>query len=127
MSARDEQHTRMVRYFTSMGIRTVCFVLAFVFIYYLEWDVIGWICAVGALILPYIAVVMANATRGREIRPASPLTPTGRTRPQLAPGEQPGGPDGHPGHGRAPGGQPPGGRPAGGQPPPRGGSPNGHR
>lgn len=83
ISPRDDQHDRMVRYFTSMAIRTLCFVLAFVFIYYLHWMIIGWICAVGALILPYIAVVMANATRGRGVRQASPLTPSGKSRRQL--------------------------------------------
>jgi hypothetical protein len=78
----------MVRYFTSMAIRTLCFVLAVVFIVWLHWMIIGWICVFGAVILPYVAVVMANASRGRGVEQAPPPTPTGDTRPQLGEGKQ---------------------------------------
>ncbi|HET6562478.1 MAG TPA: DUF3099 domain-containing protein [Marmoricola sp.] len=45
------------RYIISMGIRTVCFVLAVVFMGH--W--VMWLFLVGAVFLPYVAVVMANA------------------------------------------------------------------
>jgi hypothetical protein len=51
---------RQIRYAISMGIRTVCFVLAIV--------THGWLRAiflVGALVLPYLSVVYANSGRER--------------------------------------------------------------
>src|SRR3954447_23846370 len=45
------------RYVVSMGIRTVCFLL--VLVTRGHWYV--WVFLVAALVLPYIAVVMANA------------------------------------------------------------------
>jgi Flp pilus assembly protein TadB len=48
---------RQRRYLISMGIRTVCFILAVVSIGH--WFM--WVFLVAALFLPYIAVVMANA------------------------------------------------------------------
>jgi hypothetical protein len=45
-----------------MGIRTFCF-LAAVFID--SW--IRWPLAIGAIVLPYVAVVMANASQRRRI------------------------------------------------------------
>ncbi|HKU10917.1 MAG TPA: DUF3099 domain-containing protein [Sinomonas sp.] len=52
----DDMHKRMVRYATAMGIRMVCIILLLV--------VDGWfklIAAAGAVFLPWIAVVIANA------------------------------------------------------------------
>ena len=49
---------RQKRYLLAMGFRTVCFVAA-IFV------TTGWlrvVLIVGALVLPYVAVVMANAT-----------------------------------------------------------------
>lgn len=57
----QEQAGRTRRYLWSMGIRTVCFVLAV--ISPSPWR---WMFVVGALVLPYIAVVMANAGRERD-------------------------------------------------------------
>jgi len=68
----------MRRYLVSMGIRTVCFVLAVVAIVLLHWTVIGWALVVAAVVLPYIAVVMANATRplrGTYLGPVAPSNP----------------------------------------------------
>ncbi|MHA7304124.1 DUF3099 domain-containing protein [Arthrobacter sp. TMN-49] len=51
----DEMHQRMVRYATAMGIRMVCLASIFVF------D--GWfklVPVIGAVILPWVAVVIAN-------------------------------------------------------------------
>jgi Protein of unknown function (DUF3099) len=51
-----EMHSRMVKYSISMGIRFICLVL----IFFVEgWMV--WILIAGAVFLPYIAVIIANA------------------------------------------------------------------
>ncbi|SDK16711.1 Protein of unknown function [Cryobacterium psychrotolerans] len=55
LSPEEERRSRMVKYSITMGIRIVCIVLMFF--------VQGWwllVCAVGAIVLPYIAVVIAN-------------------------------------------------------------------
>ncbi|HKU10593.1 MAG TPA: DUF3099 domain-containing protein [Sinomonas sp.] len=52
----EDMHKRMVRYATAMGIRMVCIILLFV--------VDGWfklIAVAGAVFLPWVAVVIANA------------------------------------------------------------------
>jgi Protein of unknown function (DUF3099) len=64
VSADVDARTR--RYLISMGIRTVCFVLAIIAGGWLR-----WVFIVGALVLPYVAVVIANA--GREPNRADPL------------------------------------------------------
>ncbi len=54
----DEARHRVRRYALTMGIRMVCFLLmAFVQPY--GWHT--WVFAIGAAVLPYIAVVFANA------------------------------------------------------------------
>jgi predicted tellurium resistance membrane protein TerC len=54
-SPDQERRGRMLKYSIAMGIRLVCVVLLFVIPYW--WR---WFFAVGALALPYIAVVIAN-------------------------------------------------------------------
>lgn len=57
---------REVRYLISMGIRTLCFVLAIVLP-----SPERWVMVVGAFVLPYFAVVIANTADGsREPGPA---------------------------------------------------------
>jgi hypothetical protein len=56
----DDLRYRMNRYLVSMGIRTVCVVLVVI-----VHGPARWAFAAGALVLPYIAVVMANAARHR--------------------------------------------------------------
>ena len=58
---------RQRRYFISMMIRTACFILAVILP-----SPYRWIALAGALVLPYIAVVMANAGRER-ISPGAEL------------------------------------------------------
>jgi len=55
-SAAEDQGERMRRYFTAMGLRGLCFVLAVVTSGWLRWTFVA-----GAVVLPYIAVVLANA------------------------------------------------------------------
>lgn len=77
-SLTEDIQSRQVRYLISMGIRTICFVLAIV--------TRGWLQAiffVGALVLPYVAVVIANA--GRESVDPTPLIPPTAPR-EIGPG-----------------------------------------
>lgn len=77
-TASDDRNERLHRYLFSMGIRTLCFVLSVVFIAVLHWNIAGWILVGAAVILPYVAVVMANAAQTRRpgtfgaVTPASP-------------------------------------------------------
>lgn len=59
----DEQRGRTRRYLVAMAIRTVCFMAA-VF----SPSPWRWVFAVGAVVLPYLAVVAANAGRERSDR-----------------------------------------------------------
>jgi hypothetical protein len=61
----DDVRSREVRYLVSMGIRTVCFLLAIVVPY---WP-LRVVLFVAALVLPYFAVVLANAGRERATAP----------------------------------------------------------
>jgi uncharacterized membrane protein len=59
-SRQDDIAARQKRYLFSMGIRTVCFVAAIVAASFgLTW--LWPVLIVAALVLPYVAVVMANA------------------------------------------------------------------
>ncbi len=84
----DDLDLRIRRYLISMGIRTVCVVLALVVH---NWP-LRWVFIVGAVGLPYVAVVMANVGSGKKRTAvpkvsAQPLTglgtgePTSRTMP----------------------------------------------
>ncbi len=56
-SHSDDIRGRQRRYLFSMGIRTACFILAILFRNTPYWPYF----AVGAIFLPYVAVVVANA------------------------------------------------------------------
>jgi hypothetical protein len=76
-----DQHDRIVKYTVSMSIRAVCIVLAFVVPGPLRWVFIA-----GAVVLPYVAVVIANA--GHEAAPSAPESwQVTVERPALGPGE----------------------------------------
>jgi hypothetical protein len=60
-SRDDDISSRQRRYVVSMGIRTVCFVAAVIVGH--GW--LMWLLIVAALLLPYVAVVMANATSSK--------------------------------------------------------------
>ena len=59
----DDQSGRTRRYLWSMGIRTACFIGAV--IAPSPWR---WLLVAGAVFLPYVAVIMANAGRERSDR-----------------------------------------------------------
>ena len=61
---------RTRRYLWSMGIRTGCFIAAIVTHGWLRWALI-----VGAVVLPYLAVVFANAGRESEEPGPGPVSP----------------------------------------------------
>jgi hypothetical protein len=75
-SLAEDVASRQSRYLISMGIRTVCFLLAIVASGWLRWTLM-----VGALVLPYLSVVFANA--GREPAETLPVTVMGTNRPAL--------------------------------------------
>jgi len=65
----DELARRQRRYLISMAIRTACVIAAAVF--HDSWFV--WAFLAGAVFLPYVAVVMANA---QDRRPSQDLRPS---------------------------------------------------
>jgi hypothetical protein len=72
ISPRDERRGRERRYLITMGVRVVAFIVAIVF-------ATGWIRVIAvalALVLPWIAVVMANAGPMRRA-PETPSLYTG--------------------------------------------------
>lgn len=71
--------SRQTRYLVSMGVRTLCFVLAVA-----TDGTLRWIFAVAAIVLPYVAVVMANA--GGEIDSGGPEPYVDHSRLMLEPG-----------------------------------------
>lgn len=70
-AAERDQRTR--RYLRMMGIRVVCFLLAFVTSGWIQ-----WVCLALAIVLPYIAVVLANAVRPRGVPSEATLAHTSR-------------------------------------------------
>lgn len=81
-SLAEEQASRIRRYLFTMGVRTACFIGA---------AVTGmrgasaWVwgsMAIAAIVLPYIAVVMANAVRSRPMPGSSPVSPSPDDRPE---------------------------------------------
>lgn len=65
-----DMQQRAGRYLVSMLIRTLCVVLVIVVP-----GPLRWVFAVGAIVLPYVAVVAANAAGERRERPLPPPPP----------------------------------------------------
>lgn len=85
VSRADEIGARQRRYLLSMGLRTVCFLGAIV----VGSGWLRWVLVAAALVLPYVAVVMANA--------ASPQVPgTMAESPDVQHKQLPGTPEPHP-------------------------------
>jgi Flp pilus assembly protein TadB len=69
MSPEDERRGRERRYLITMGVRVVAFIVALIF-------TTGWIRVVAialALVLPWIAVIVANAGPSRRVGKAPSL------------------------------------------------------
>jgi Protein of unknown function (DUF3099) len=68
-----ERHRRMIKYLVAMVIRVACIILCF-FVH-------GWwllLPIVGALVLPYVAVVFANVGSGGQSGVVNPGVPEAR-------------------------------------------------
>jgi hypothetical protein len=76
----EDVHDRTVRYLISMGIRTACFLLLLVVPG--PWK---WVCVVGAVVLPLVAVLVANAGRERSEAPPTLLGPPDEPAPRQLP------------------------------------------
>lgn len=75
----EDLEGRQLRYLISMGIRTACFVFGVTAWFALGWAWVSGLLFVGAILLPYVAVIFANAGRERaEILPVTVLTPQRR-------------------------------------------------
>lgn len=79
-SRQDDIAKRQRRYVVSMSIRTVCFVAAVA----VGPGWLRWVLIAAALLLPYVAVVMANAASSKDDDFALP--PGGFDAPELGPG-----------------------------------------
>ncbi|GGH35039.1 DUF3099 domain-containing protein [Microbacterium album] len=83
LAPEDDAGARVRTYLITMGIRTACLVLMALVIPY------GWhtiLFAIGAVVLPYFAVVVANAASGKPVvvaqRPEAPAIEAPATRPE---------------------------------------------
>lgn len=59
-SPEDDRRARMIKYSVTMGIRLACIIACFFVPGY--WVILP---AIGAIVLPYVAVVLANVTNDR--------------------------------------------------------------
>jgi hypothetical protein len=83
-SLAEEHAGRIRRYLITMSIRTLCFIGAvFAATEGTPWWVWGSL-AVAAIVLPYVAVVLANAVRPRPPGSSPPVTPHGDGPEQLS-------------------------------------------
>jgi hypothetical protein len=89
----EDQARRTRRYLVQMGIRIVCFLGAIAVADRLPWLTV--VLAAAAVVLPYSAVLLANAGRDQAHYDTSPME-----HPQLPPGGAPGA------HGLEPGDRP---------------------
>jgi hypothetical protein len=67
VSAADDRDNRTRRYLISMGIRTACFIGAI-----LVGGWLTWVLFAGAIVLPYIAVIIANQVTQKSSRDIIP-------------------------------------------------------
>lgn len=79
----DDVRHREIRYLISMGIRTACLILAVLAPY----PPLRVLFVIGALVLPYIAVVVANA--GRETSEAPLTMPASSDQREIGSGDPP--------------------------------------
>ena len=65
----EDVSARSRNYMISMGVRTVLFILALIFSGWLRWAFFA-----GSLILPYVAVMLANEGKSRRSEALPPIT-----------------------------------------------------
>jgi len=78
----DDSDIRLKRYLITMAIRTACFILAVWTVRGLHWQW-GWLFVQGAVVLPYIAVIGANAHEPRQMGEVPRFDPDHRGPEQL--------------------------------------------
>jgi hypothetical protein len=87
---RDDEHRRSSRYLIMMGIRILCFILMVLITPY-GWYT--WVFGAAAIVLPYIAVVLANVgsdvERTEVINPERALPAAPTVRPAATAGDSP--------------------------------------
>jgi hypothetical protein len=74
----EDQARRLKQYLITMGIRTACFILLVVVDAWYR-----WIFAAGAVFLPFVAVVAANAVMPRVSGRVRPVLPVADETPQI--------------------------------------------
>ncbi len=75
-SQTSDRMRREKRYAISMLVRTLCFVGGvFMVMQPMPWAFIGWLMFVGAVFLPYVAVIFANAGVRKKGDGPSPFGP----------------------------------------------------
>ena len=84
-SLAEEQAHRIKRYLLTMAVRTVCFVGAAVTATKGASPWVWGTLSVAAILLPYVAVVMATAVRPRAPGGTRPVVPRGDGPPQIGP------------------------------------------
>ena len=82
-SPAQERDARERRYLITMGIRVVCFILAIV-LFGLGMPFLGGFAVAASLILPWVAVVAANAPK--RAAPTTPSLYAARKAAELEPG-----------------------------------------
>lgn len=82
-AVHDDSDERLHRYLITMAIRTGCFIAAVWTVYGMNW-VWGWVFVPGAVVLPYLAVVGANAHEPRQPGTITPVLPAARQPEQLS-------------------------------------------
>lgn len=72
-SVEEDRHKRMRNYLVAMGLRTVSFPIA-IWAFVTDHLVIGWIFVTAAVLIPSVAVAVANAVdrRGTSTQPPPP-------------------------------------------------------
>ncbi|MBD8869417.1 DUF3099 domain-containing protein [Nocardioides donggukensis] len=86
-SRNEDIAARQRRYIFSMSLRVVCFVGAIL----VGQGAFFWVLLAGAIFLPYIAVILANAGPGRSVEPGlRTVTPVRRELGGSGPGNAPG-------------------------------------
>ncbi len=82
---REEQSARIKKYLITMAIRTACFLLAVVLEGWMRWTAVA-----GAVVLPYVAVVFANAVKPRAegtVQAVTPVVPVIRAEAEVLEGQ----------------------------------------
>lgn len=87
-SPEAERRARMIKYTIAMSIRVLCI---FLMLFAQGWWLV--VCAAGAIVLPYIAVVLANVGGGEQGVPERPgglvLAPRADAPPEARPAADP--------------------------------------